>query len=225
MTSSGRRLEGKRMQRVFHVPSHLSYVSKLVGDTFVPVPSPMGAPLRVSDLLGLESWDFFDVLHLHTVELAASGDLAALAARLREAGKGFVFTLHDLVPNIEIDRAAFSEKTRLAVCEASRLVTLTHAAAQQVNARFGVEPSVIPRHGGRRATGTWWRSVATGHVVLLVFGALRPKPGSARAYSRVAAAIRRSAAATGTAPIPRNVGPATLLRRAGRACGGRARRA
>lgn len=160
------------MQRVFHVPSHLSYVSKLVSGTFAPVPSPLGAPLRVSDLLGLRSWDFFDVLHLHTVELATNGDLTALTVRLQEAGKGFVFTLHDLVPNIEVDMPAFEEKTRLVVREAPRVVTLTHAAAQQASARFGVKPSVIP-HGyavspdlmtqrGDRARG------------LLVFGALRP---------------------------------------------------
>lgn len=160
------------MQRVFHVPSHLSYVSKLAGDTFVPVPSPSGAPLRVSDLLDLESWDFFDVLHLHTVELAASGDLAELAARLRETDKGFVFTLHDLVPNIEVDTAAFEEKTRLAARQAQRVVTLTHAAAQQVAARFGVESSVIP-HGYAVSPDL---AVRRGGGVrgLLVFGALRP---------------------------------------------------
>lgn len=151
------------MQRVFHVPSHLSYVSKLVGDTFTAVPSPSGRPLRVSDLLHLQSWDFFDVLHLHTVELADSGELTALAARLRETGKGFVFTLHDLVPNIEIDQAAFEEKTGLMVREASRVVTLTHAAARQVSARFGsLAPSVI-----RMATLCHQTSLpdkATGHV-------------------------------------------------------------
>jgi glycosyltransferase involved in cell wall biosynthesis len=160
------------MQRVFHVPSHLSYVSKLASDVFISVPSPSGAPLRVADLLGLRSWDFFDVLHLHTVELATSGDLTALAARLRKTDKGFVFTLHDLVPNIEVDTATFEEKTRIVVQEAPRVVTLTHAAAEQASARFGVKPSVIP-HGyavspdlmtprGVRARG------------LLVFGALRP---------------------------------------------------
>ncbi|MGH3628745.1 MAG: glycosyltransferase [Sciscionella sp.] len=160
------------MQRVFHVPSHLSYVSKLAGDTFVPVPSPSGEPLRVSDLLTLRSWDFFDVLHLHTVELATSGDLAALAARLRETDKGFIFTLHDLVPNIEVDTTAFDEKTRLAAREAPRVVTLTHAAARQVSARFGVTPSVIPH--GYAVSPDLMTQRDDGSRGLLVFGALRP---------------------------------------------------
>jgi glycosyltransferase involved in cell wall biosynthesis len=160
------------MQRVFHVPSHLSYVNKLASDVFTPVPSPSSAPLRVADLLSLRSWDFFDVLHLHTVELATSDDLTALAARLRKTGKGLVFTLHDLVPNIEVDTAAFEEKIRIVVQEAPRVVTLTHVAAEQISARFGVKPSVIP-HGYALSPNLMTpRSVrARG---LLVFGALRP---------------------------------------------------
>lgn len=160
------------MQRVFHVPSHLSYVSKLAGDTFAPVPPPSGAPLRVADILSLESWDFFDILHLHTVELATSGDLTALAARLRETGKGFIFTLHDLVPNIEIDQVAFEEKTRIVVQEAPRVVTLTHAAAEQASARFDITPSVIP-HGYAVSPDLVTQRGDRAHG-LLVFGALRP---------------------------------------------------
>lgn len=175
------------MRRVFHVPSHLNYVSKLSADDFAPVPSPSGVPLRVADLLALQSWGFFDILHLHTVELASCGDLAALAARLRRAGKGFVFTLHDLVPNIETDTAAFDEKTRLALCEASRVVTLTHAAARQARARFDVEPSAIP-HG--YAVTPELRAQRSGARGLLAFGALRPNrnlPGLVRAWRRLPA--------------------------------------
>jgi hypothetical protein len=83
------------VQRVFHIPSHLSYVSKLACDSFTPVPSPSGKPLRVMDLLALPAWDFFDVLDLHTVELPTAADLASLSSRLWDAGKGLVFTLHD----------------------------------------------------------------------------------------------------------------------------------
>lgn len=176
------------MQRIFHIPSHLSYATKLTADSFVPVASPTGAPLRVSDLLGLHSWDFFDVLHLHTVELAVASDLAALATRLRATGKGFVFTLHDLVPNIESDTTAFEEKTRLAVHKAPRVVTLTHAAARQANARFGVEPSVIP-HGYAVPPGLSDQRGA-GARGLFAFGALRPNrdlTGLVRAWRQLPA--------------------------------------
>lgn len=107
------------MQRVFHLPSHLSYVSKLVSDAFAPVRSPSGTLLRVSDLL-----------------------------------------------------AAFDEKTQFATKLASSVVTLTHAAAEQVVARFAVKPSVVP-HGFVMPPGVVAQRVdlAPG---LLVFGALRP---------------------------------------------------
>lgn len=160
------------MQRVFHIPSHLSYASKLASDTFVPVPSPSGEPLRVADLLALSSWDFFDVLHLHTVELATSSDLISLSARLRGAGKGLVFTLHDLVPNIETDRPVFEEKTRLAVQDASSVITLTRAAADQVVVRFAVKPSIVP-HGYAVPPEVVTRCGA-GANGLFAFGALRP---------------------------------------------------
>ncbi len=160
------------VQRVFHVPSHLSYVSKLASDSFTPVPSPSGKPLRVVDLLALPAWDFFDVLHLHTVELAAAADLSSLSSRLRDTGKGLVFTLHDLVPNIETDNSAFAVKTRLVTQTASSVVTLTHAAGEQVRTRLGVKPAVIP-HGYAVAPDLVSQR-GGGASGLLIFGALRP---------------------------------------------------
>lgn len=134
------------MLRVFHLPSHLSYASKLTHRQFVTAPSPSGASLRVADLVALPSWDFFDVLHLHSVELTSSVELALLAGRLKSERKGFVFTVHDLVPNIETDVAAFDEKTRVVLETASRVITLTRAAAGLITSRFDATPSVIP-HG------------------------------------------------------------------------------
>lgn len=171
------------MQRVFHVPAHLSYVSKLDCDRFAPVRSPSGSPLRVSDLLALRSWDFFDVLHLHTVELSSVHELETLSVRLRKGGKGLVFTLHDLVPNIEADRAAFNEKTRVVSRTAACVITLTQAAADLALDRFGVEASVAP-HGFAAPPALIARR-ATGGSGLLAFGALRPNRdlvGLARAW-------------------------------------------
>lgn len=136
------------------------------------MPLPSAAPLRVSALLALRSWDFFDILHLHTVELASADDLAELTTRLRAVGKGFVFTAHDLTPNIESDADTFDAKTRFTARNAPRVVTLTHAASEQISARFGVQPSVIP-HGFAVPPGpALRRGVSTGG--LLAFGALRP---------------------------------------------------
>src|SRR5437879_4621407 len=101
------------MLRVFHVPSHLAYVTKLVGDGFAPVPSPAGRPLRLIELLALGSWDFFDILHIHSVELATKEQIEMVASRVAGESKRLVFTAHDLVPNIETDGATFDRKTAL----------------------------------------------------------------------------------------------------------------
>lgn len=153
--------------RVFHIPSHLSYVEKLAGPGFAPVPSPSGRPLTVAALLALDSWDFFDVLHLHTVELARIAELAELVER-----QPVVFTMHDLVPNIESDLVAFEDKTRLLVERAARVITLTPVAASIAESRFGRRPVVLP-HGYAVAPSAVSRTSAAQNG-LFAFGALRP---------------------------------------------------
>lgn len=157
------------MLRIFHLPSHLTYVAKLAGPGFAPV--RRGGPIPVHGVLALDSWDFFDVLHVHTVELTTPADLSDLVDRLAREGKGLVFTLHDLVPNIESDQDAFDEKTRLLVKEAARVITLTEPAADTALARFGRRPEVIP-HGYAVPPASVRRT--GGAAGLLAFGALRP---------------------------------------------------
>lgn len=164
------------MLRIFHVPSHLVYASKLRGPGFIPVPPPSGRPLTVRALLALENWDFFDVLHMHTVELTDTGELAALQNSMRRRGKGLVFTVHDLVPGIESDLAAFHKKTQLMLDEAASVFTLTGVAADLVFARFGRRPIVIP-HGFAVEPAIVSRSEPSRpkerEPALLAFGAMR----------------------------------------------------
>ena len=158
--------------RVFHIPSQLSYVSKLAAPSFTPVPSPTGAPLTVAALLARDDWHFFDVLHVHTVELAAERELRALAERLRAEDKGLVATVHDLAPNIETDQAAFDLKTGLLAEQAAVVFTLTAAAADRIQARFGRRPEVVPH--GYAVSPDEAGPIPAGLGDLLMFGALRP---------------------------------------------------
>lgn len=119
--------------RVYHLPPHLSYATKLVSDRFAPVIPAGPVPAFVRDLLALESWDFFDVLHLHTIELATDHEIRALADRLSWERKGFVFTVHDIRPNIETVQEPFLRRTRLALSLATMTTTLTHAAAAELH--------------------------------------------------------------------------------------------
>lgn len=162
------------MLRIFHVPSHLTYVAKLTGTDFTPVDSPTGRPLLLSELAELSRWDFFDVLHVHTVELATADDLERVAGRAEHEGKGFVFTAHDLVPNIETDRFEFDLKTALIIRRAGAVMTLTSTAAEQIATVFGVPVSsvrVVP-HGAAMPLSLVGSQSTGGEVAAL--GALRP---------------------------------------------------
>ncbi|MGH8906611.1 MAG: glycosyltransferase [Egibacteraceae bacterium] len=136
------------VHRVLHVPAHLVYAGELVSDGFRPAESPTGAPLTVAALTALSSWDAFDVVHLHTVELARASDLVQLARLAVERATPLVFTVHDLAPNIESDGRAFAGKTALLLEPASAVMTLTSTAAVALQARFGVARSAIHVHRG-----------------------------------------------------------------------------
>lgn len=120
--------------RVFHIPSHLAYVAKLVEVGFAPVAAPTGGPMRVGALLALPSWNWFDVLHVHTVELASRSELQATLARARAEDKHLVMTVHDLQPNIESDAAEFRAKLRLVLDTVDATATLTEEARRWLTA-------------------------------------------------------------------------------------------
>jgi glycosyltransferase involved in cell wall biosynthesis len=93
-------------------------------------------------LLDQPTWRFFDVAHLHSVELVEYRQLEQLVERLRGARKRLIVTVHDVVPNIEQDQPEFLRKTRLVLSEADGASTLTPWAQQLLIARLGV-------HAGR----------------------------------------------------------------------------
>jgi glycosyltransferase involved in cell wall biosynthesis len=161
--------------RVFHVPSHLAYVGKLTGAGFAPVAAPTGTPLRISTLLSLASWDWFDVLHLHTVELASRDELYFVTARARTEGKRLVVTVHDLMPNIESDRVEFGAKLGLILGTADAVITLTDEARRQLAAA-----GLLRRACTVAAHGTAFPLDVLGSIAgppgygIAAYGALRP---------------------------------------------------
>jgi len=178
------------MLRVFHIPSHLTYAAKISSPRFGPVSASAGGTLPVAGLNAAPDWDFFDLIHVHTVELASARDLSELLSRIRRTGKHLVFTIHDLAPNIEADHAAFREKTHMLAERAHRVVTLTRHAADTIASSCGREAAVIP-HGYalRPDIARNARRSRPGHPTrLAAFGALRPNRhllALARAWSRL----------------------------------------
>lgn len=165
----------RRPCRVFHVPSHLAFAAKLSTGDFTPVPSPAGRPLTVAELVELPSWEFFDVIHLHTVELASPADLARLVGRAEAERRRLIFTVHDLVPNIEPPGPGFEAKLARVLGAASQVATLTSSAARALRTRYVLpeQSLVVVPHGASISA-----KVASGWTTpgdsLAAFGALRP---------------------------------------------------
>jgi hypothetical protein len=180
MTQKGRAIS---RTRVLHLPGHTPYARKLRGARFEPVNGmsdrvavPFGA--SVPWLLDQPTWDFFDVAHLHSVELVGYEELERLTERLGRVGKPLIYTAHEVLPNIEQDRQEFSRKTGLILSAAQGAVTLTPWAQRQLCEQQKLPSSqveVLP-HGyavqpGHR-TGPY--EVRHRELTLGVYGALRP---------------------------------------------------
>ncbi|MGH3799622.1 MAG: hypothetical protein ACRDTD_05700 [Pseudonocardiaceae bacterium] len=108
------------------------------------------------------------------MELATGDEIEKIGLRATREGKKLVFTAHDLVPNIETDRAVFDHKTMLAERHAAAVITLTGMAAQHLASRVGrdASPVRVVSHGAALPLpfvggGSKGEGVA-------VFGALRP---------------------------------------------------
>lgn len=197
------------MIRVFHVPAHLAYAALLSGQRFAPVPSPTGESLTVAQLTDLASWEFFDVLHLHSVELASLGDLDRLCGLARRRGVGLVLTVHDLLPNIETDEGVYWQKLALVADRADAVLTLTAAAAAMLTSRDVPNRTkvVVTPHGSALPLGIpTVPSRRGGSETLAVYGALRPN----RDVAAMADAWRLLPAATRPVLriLLRSVGPA-----------------
>jgi len=169
----------------------------LVNQGFAPVPSPTGKSLTAAQLVDRVSWDFFDVLHVHTVELASAADLERLCEMARRRGIRLVLTVHDLHPNIETDEHAYWEKLRSVARQADAVLTLTAAAAAVLASRAGLDRGrvrVAP-HGAPLPLDliTAATSGSRGSGGLAVYGALRPNRnmvGVVRAWQLLPAATR-----------------------------------
>lgn len=144
-TSAG----AERTVRVASVPATHVYVRRLAHAQVERLEDPSGDDLRTPRFLDPGWWcrhgDPPDLLHVHFgFEFYDPGQLAELAAVLRDRGVPLVYTVHDVRnPNHETSDLHDAGLSVL-VPAADGLVTLTHAAADAIEARFGRRPMVLP---------------------------------------------------------------------------------
>lgn len=139
--------------RVLHVPTAHGYVANLIdgrvpGVAFVQVLEDDGGWPPSEALTA--AWvaansTSFDVLHVHFgFEGRTPDQLGELVAALRAAGRGLVFTVHDL-ENPHVRRQdGYTRLLDVLVPAADALVTLTPGAAEEVRRRWGRQAAVVP---------------------------------------------------------------------------------
>jgi len=154
----------ERAVRIAAVPAAHPYVRAVrpPGHVLLPDPPVPGAPEGQwwpPVVLG-SSWlrrhaGSFDVVHLHFgAESSGVDELRETVATLRRLGRPLVHTVHDLVHPHLADQTRHLAQLEVLVAGADELLTLTEAAAEQVDRRYGRRPQVVAHP--QIATDAWF---------------------------------------------------------------------
>jgi len=130
-------------------------------------------------LHGEQYWGFFDVLHVHSLELASWDTIQAVLDRCESEHKGVVVTVHDVAPMFETKGDGYQRKLA-GICErGTPMATLTQGAADRLSSLLdsGASPVVTP-HGYVVAPNDERFGSAGGPgragVTFLLYGGFRP---------------------------------------------------
>ena len=171
--------------RILHIPGRTPYARKLRGDTFSIINETTSNGVAVPRDASFEwvrrqaTLDFFDVLHIQSLELAELPAIEEVLQRAASKGKGIVITIHDAGPLFPDDGDAFAKGINLACKFAKGVVTLTDCARQEISSRFGLSSaniSIIPHGSVLPISHHLWtrKSVRNQFFSLGMFGGVRP---------------------------------------------------
>lgn len=137
-----------------HLPARTPYARKLVSGSLVIVNAAAGQPGFVPQDMSFAwpreqpSFDFFDVLHIHSLELAAEPDIEAVLDHCERDAKRVVCTVHDVTPMFSPDKAAYARQLRMVTDRKIPLLTLTEGAAADLRQLLGAQQTVtVLPHG------------------------------------------------------------------------------
>ena len=102
-------------------------------------------PVMLSPSWVRDHRDEFDIFHVQFgFDAQQASRLAELARALRSAGKPLVYTVHDLRNPHHEDRRAHDAHLDVLIPQSDALITLTAAAAEEIESRWGRRPTVLP---------------------------------------------------------------------------------
>jgi hypothetical protein len=135
--------------RILHWPFLQPYNRKLHCEHYSIVNGVRGAARAIGgrELARIADYDFFDVLHIHSLDYVTREDLDTILEKCSAARRGVVFTFHDLSPLHAEDDNDFQIKVE-ALCHAgAQFVFLTGGSRDVASARWKVPAARVVPHG------------------------------------------------------------------------------
>jgi glycosyltransferase involved in cell wall biosynthesis len=174
--------------RVLHLPFRTPYVQKLVAPSIhvvngscLPDGEVVPDDVTFEWLAGRDSFDFFDVLHIHFFEFSPVEVINAVLEKCVYKKRRVVATIHDLSPMFNDSKEAFENKLRKICSACAGIIALTEGSAnklieivnlQGIEARLSVIPHGFVLDPGHRL---WGKGRPCSHtVVYALYGSFRP---------------------------------------------------
>jgi hypothetical protein len=141
--------------RILHIPARTPYARKLNSEDFSVVNQTTIDDREIPRDASFEwlnnqrNFDFFDILHIHSVELTSTETIQQVLDRCQRTKKGIVFTIHDVRPMFSTDQKKYNKTLKIIAKTGARLITLTCGAQMEIVKTLNIEPlsvNVIP-HG------------------------------------------------------------------------------
>jgi glycosyltransferase involved in cell wall biosynthesis len=172
--------------RVLHLPYLTPYVRKLSpGSIEVVNCSPANDAVAIPPdfnftwLSRQKSYDFFDVLHLHFLDICSLKEVKQVLQKCRKQGKRIIYTAHD-VTRLHDDEGLYLKKLKCVCSYANGVIALTPSSAQvllkRVKQRSLCDRITIIPHGWSvdPAHPKWGSSGGKGKTVeYAMYGAFR----------------------------------------------------
>jgi glycosyltransferase involved in cell wall biosynthesis len=171
--------------RILHVPGRTPYSRKIRGEGMLIVNQTENNGVLIPRDASFDwiesqaSLEFFDILHVQSLELTSLMSIEKALERCQAERKGIVITIHELEPLFPDERKDFADRVRLACRFASGIVTLTKRAGEEIAARFGVDPSrieIVPHGAVLPLSHSLWNAKVRKNwrFTMGMFGGFRP---------------------------------------------------
>lgn len=167
--------------RVLHLPARTPFARNLRDGGIAIVNGGSTAPIDASFGWLARNFDgqTFDVVHIHTTELAERDDIMRCLELCRESHVGLVATLHEEAPLFDRNAGEFGERLNLLKAAGTVFATPTEGCRRSLDERYGLDPdavTVIPHGNVLPLDSPIWNETRSPHARFRfsIHGGFRP---------------------------------------------------